>query len=256
VRLYISLLVFILITTNLSGQNIKTEKHTYFDASWQETNVKNARYHVRHTKLGDTTWLIDTYNYYGPMIRSGVYKDEQASVPHGLLAWYNSQGRLDSSRDFYEGLPHGQWMIYKDTTLMEWRKYYRGTLVEMKDGATYIADLRKHADTLDETGKESFFPGGDPKWMRYLNENAKYPRQLIKREIQGKVRVNFIVGPSGFITVAYLTRSVSMLLDDQLLNLIKNSPRWEPATISGRPVNSYRIQELNFGLQESGRKGK
>jgi TonB family protein len=253
-RLFTQFFFFSLISACLFGQGKKPEKHTYFDASWQQTEEKKALFHVRHVNISDTAWRVDTYNYFGPIIKTGTFKDEQATIPHGMLAWYNEKGVLDSTRNFFEGLPHGQWLIYDDTTLIEERTYYRGTVVKVKDAATYRSGLRSKNEPLRENEKESVFPGGEPEWMKYLKTNAKYPRKAIRREIQGSVRVKFIVGPSGYVTEAFLDRSVTMLIDDQLLELIRNSPRWEAATIDKRPVNSYKIQELTFGYFEAGRK--
>jgi TonB family protein len=247
VRLYIPLGVLLLIATGLCGQSKKIEKHTYYDLMWNLTDEKRPTYHVRHVKEGDSVWRVDTYKYFGPLIKTGTYKDEQATMPHGQLAWYDAKGKLDSTRDFYEGLPHGGWTIYKDTVLVEVRTYYRGTLVKVVDAETFRDGFRIREDSAREFGKESVFPGGEQAWQKYLSSTARYPNKAVRKEIEGTVKVRFVVGPSGYVTQAFLNESVAMLLDDQLLEVVKKSPRWEPATINGRPVNSYKIQTLHFG---------
>jgi periplasmic protein TonB len=255
VRLYTPLGILLLIASGLCGQSKKIENHSYFDLMWNPTDEKQPTYHVRHVREGDSVWRVDTYKYFGPIIKTGTYKDEQAKIPHGMLAWYNAKGKLDSARDFYEGLPHGEWTIYDDTVLVEVRTYYRGAVIKVVDAETFRDGYRIQGDSAREYGKESVFPGGEQAWQKYLNR-AKYPGKAVRREIQGGVKVKFIVGPSGYVTEAFLDESVAMLLDDQLLQIIKNSPRWEPATINGRPVNSYKIQTLYFGFPEERRRAK
>lgn len=244
-------------STFLFGQGLKEQQHFYYDANWQPVIEKKAVYHVRVRNINDTTWRRDTYNYFGPIIRTATYKDEQATIPNGEYVSYRSTGRFDSICNFSGGQPHGEWLLYGDTAVKEQRTYEWGKLVIKRDGETYQAWLKERRKPYEgKQGIESEFPGGDSAWKRYLNRHLVYPQKAISKEVSGKVRLRFIVDTSGYVTNVQLVRSVAMPLDDQLRDRVNNSVRWKPATIEGKPVKSYKIQEIFFGLEEEGKHRK
>jgi periplasmic protein TonB len=96
---------------------------------------------------------------------------------------------------------------------------------------------------------ESEFPGGAAGWRTYLTENLHYPKKAVRKNIQGTVVVQFIVGKDGKVSDVQVIRSVDPLLDEEAMRLIKNSPNWTPALQSGKKVKSYKKQPIIFMLQ-------
>ena len=60
--------------------------------------------------------------------------------------------------------------------------------------------------------------------------------------------VSFTIGTDGRIHDEFLTKSVEFTLDDEALRLIKQSPKWIPATQNGRKVRSFKRQPVQFKL--------
>ena len=109
---------------------------------------------------------------------------------------------------------------------------------------------RRKNQMVDSTKEnESEYPGGTSQWQQYLVKNIRYPERAQKKEIQGQVQIIFKVDKEGNITDPYVLKSVEYSLDQESLRLIIQSGKWDPSTKDGIPVNSYKIQPLNYKLE-------
>ena len=95
---------------------------------------------------------------------------------------------------------------------------------------------------------ESYFPGGDLAWIRFLNTHLTYPAKAVRKKIEGTVIVQFIVDKNGVLSDISAI-SGPELLQTAAVEVIKNSPRWKPAIQDGRAVKSYKKQPISFRLQ-------
>jgi len=95
---------------------------------------------------------------------------------------------------------------------------------------------------------ESYFPGGVPAWIRFLNNNLTYPPKAVRKKVEGTVVVQFIVDKNGALSNIEAI-SGPELLQEAAVNVIKNSPNWKPAIQDGRIVKSYKKQPITFKLQ-------
>ena len=97
---------------------------------------------------------------------------------------------------------------------------------------------------------ESFYPGGNPAWMRYLNKTFKYPPRAQEEFIEGTVVVQFIVDTEGNVSkVEAISGPVRGGLREEAISVIEKSGKWEPAIQNGRKVKSYKKQPITFKLQ-------
>ena len=58
------------------------------------------------------------------------------------------------------------------------------------------------------------FPDGQEALYKFLSDNLKYPMETVKKKIQGKVIIKFIVEKDGSITNVEVRKSVHKLLDE------------------------------------------
>ena len=98
---------------------------------------------------------------------------------------------------------------------------------------------------------EASFPGGDAAWNRYISnamKNANFDK--FKNSDQGTCRVRFIVDKEGNISnVQALTMKRSRLAK-LAVDIIQNSPHWNPAQQDKRFVNAYREQPITLTLTD------
>lgn len=78
------------------------------------------------------------------------------------------------------------------------------------------------------------FPGGDKRLMKYLSKNITYPKAAKKKGIEGTVYIGFRIDREGNAGNFKVVRSVSPVLDDEALRIVRMMPRWQPAIIQNR----------------------
>lgn len=111
--------------------------------------------------------------------------------------------------------------------------------------------------STDSTGDKVFtkvdkpaeFPGGVQGWTEYLQKNLQYPKKAIKKNIQGVVRVQFLVDKAGNISEVMALNDPGGGLAEESVRIIANGPKWRPAEQNGKRVIYRHIQALTFKLE-------
>ena len=80
------------------------------------------------------------------------------------------------------------------------------------------------------------FPGGMKGFQEYLNKNLEYPAKAKKAKLEGVVVVQFVVEKDGSITDPKIMRHFEHSMDSAAWRLIKNMPKWSPASDFGTKV--------------------
>ncbi len=114
---------------------------------------------------------------------------------------------------------------------------------EAKD--TSVADEDSIYMAVDQVGQ---FPGGHTVMLNWLAKNLKYPKEALKKKIEGRVFVRFVVRKDGRLTDAKIIRSLDPLCDAEVLRIIGLMPKWEPALKDGKPVNFHMTLPVQFKL--------
>jgi protein TonB len=240
--------LFFLLCLAIPARSQQKDAFYMLDADWKPTpNKDSARYFIRVKEISDTCWQWDYYNLIGPLMRSEQYRDKDANDQHGVSYYYDHTGRLDSTTRFRHGKKNGDSYKYTgDSLRMKFKYVYQDdSLIEFVD----VQGQRKGPQKVDSVEQESEYPGGISKWMRYLNKNLKYPDRAINAEVQGDVRVLFIVDKDGMVVQPIIGHSVEYSLDDEALRIIGQSGSWTPAVQFGRHVKSYKLQPVYFRLK-------
>ena len=80
------------------------------------------------------------------------------------------------------------------------------------------------------------FPGGQKEMMTFLSKTTKYPAKAVKKKIQGRCLVQFIIEKDGSISNVRVMSKVHPLLDAEAIRVVKSMPRWMPGRLKGKPV--------------------
>ena len=81
------------------------------------------------------------------------------------------------------------------------------------------------AETLKIVEQLPEYPGGMVEFMKWLTAMLKYPDAALKRKIEGKVMVSFIVNADGSISDIKLVKGAHKLLDDEALRVVRLMPK-------------------------------
>jgi len=92
------------------------------------------------------------------------------------------------------------------------------------------------------------YPGGMSQFVKWLTETLVYPDQAMKRKIQGKVVISFIVEKDGSISNAKVVKSVEPSLDEEALRVVSAMPKWVPGKQCGEPVRVKYTLPVTFRL--------
>lgn len=95
------------------------------------------------------------------------------------------------------------------------------------------------------------FRGGFDAMYEYIMNNFEYPEEARKRSISGKLEVEFTVEKSGDITFVGILKGIDNAVDSELLRVLKNMPRWIPATRNGDPVRYKVSMPINLKVSRS-----
>ena len=86
----------------------------------------------------------------------------------------------------------------------------------------------------------------------YIAENLRYPEDARRRDIQGKVVVEFVVEISGNVSNIRAVEALGAGCDDEAMRLIR-SMRWRPAFKGGLRVRSIVRMDIQFRLDTNQR---
>src|SRR5450755_654497 len=194
------------------------DKNAFYamDANMNQTSLDSSKYLLWIHEKEDSNWLWDYYNTWGPLIKSESFADHDGTILNGRSYFYNKSGNEDSTSNFDHGKKNGSFYKYKTiredsviTTM--YYEYVKDSLVKK---VNYLVDtLKKQIE--DTTGVESEYPGGINKWNNYLLHNLKYPDRAINKDIQGQVRISFMVDKEGKVQDTHITKSVEYSLDQE-----------------------------------------
>lgn len=112
-------------------------------------------------------------------------------------------------------------------------------------GSTIECNGKQINPILNPT-KRAEFPGDTQAMYRFLKTNYKIPKELVNKDIKGKIRIAFIVTKEGDICDVRITSKPRKYIDDEFIRLFEIMPKWIPATNKGVIVDSYHLIDIKF----------
>ncbi len=86
------------------------------------------------------------------------------------------------------------------------------------------------------------------KMSKHITENFRYPEKALKRKIQGRVFVMFVINKEGEVEDV-VTRGADPILQTEARRIFSLLPKFQPGTQRGKAVNVRYSMPLNFKLQ-------
>ncbi len=134
-----------------------------------------------------------------------------------------------------------------------------GGLALFSAAGCYKADLKTEpatarvsdnteTDPIYDEGPDAEYKGGVAAWLQFLNTTCKYPEEAVNGEISGTVKVKFVVEKDGTISNVEALSGPD-ILQKEAIRVISASKQWEPMSLNGHKVRSYKIQPIVFKLE-------
>lgn len=92
-------------------------------------------------------------------------------------------------------------------------------------------------------------PGGMGALLQYIGKNIKYPAMALRNQVEGKVFVNFVVGPDGSISDVKVQKGIGAGCDEEAARVIKGLPKWTPGKQNGRAVSVSFTVPVTFAIK-------
>ena len=162
-----------------------------------------------------------------------------------MVKWY------ESGTVYYAG------RITNDTTRINRWTYYHTNGKQMAT-EDYVNGRVIRCACSDETGrqldsslcigKEAHFPGEEKSWRRFLEKNLNPHVPIKNRAPEGMymVMVQFVVDKEGSISDIKPLTKFGFGMEEEVIRILKKSPKWVPAIQFGRNVKAYRKQPVTF----------
>jgi len=95
---------------------------------------------------------------------------------------------------------------------------------------------------------ECSFPGGDSYWQNYLQKNLDSEVPIKKGAPSGtyKITVKYFISKNGIIDSVEAQTNSGYGMEAEFIRVLKNSPKWRPASKGGKQTICYRIQSIEF----------
>ena len=255
------MLLLMITSTTVYGQKQKAEYFLY-NKEWNAAkDLASAEYVLQVTTVGDSLFVNRVFKGTGYLWKQESFKDAAQTIPHGQFAWYDDQGKIDSSGPVNNRKKNGTWTYYNDTLGIYLSiNYENGKEIQRRDYVTKIIRTpdgektfeqekieRENAKQSDTTAKadekEAVFKGGPKDYKRYLEKNLVPPTNLVKT---GTVKLQFYINKIGKLENLLILRSVQLSADIEALRVLSEMPDWTPAVQKGRNVIYQAIQYLTF----------
>jgi len=95
------------------------------------------------------------------------------------------------------------------------------------------------------------FPGGKDDLAIYIYSNLEYPSEAMKKKIEGKVLVEFVVNEYGKVVSPKVIQSSNSVFDASALKVFDTMPDWTPGKQRGKAVKVKFTVPVKFTLPVS-----
>jgi len=198
-------------------------------------------------KLNDTTWEQFDYTRLRNPHQRTLFKDKDLKIRNGLYTRFNNGPQVIIKGNYKNNKPEGVWYFYSPKKIDSLNYNFYSDL-----RSNYVERMG-NADSIifnTETDKAAVFPGGEKAWKRYLNKSfeAVFGPIYPEKEIQ----ISFMIDKDGKVINVYPVKSIDPQIDLEVVQIIRESPKWISAEHKGRKIISIITQSVNFDKMNNG----
>jgi TonB family protein len=102
-----------------------------------------------------------------------------------------------------------------------------------------------------EVHKPAEFSRGATAFEDFIKRNVTYPESAVKNNAEGTVQISFTVEKDGSPANFKILRGIGYGCDQEVINILKMSPKWRPAIDNGRPLTMKQTVSVKFSLTDN-----
>jgi protein TonB len=105
-----------------------------------------------------------------------------------------------------------------------------------------LSDVKIMDSIYTVVDEEAEFPGGKVQLLKFIQEQFIFPEGYSDIDIFGKIYVKFVVSKTGICSDFQILRGMQdSKLERSTIEMLKKMPKWRPAKMNGKEVDSYYI---------------
>jgi len=94
------------------------------------------------------------------------------------------------------------------------------------------------------------YEGNDQALTDYINSNIVYPEQAVENNVEGTVRVQFVVNENGTISdVETVGPKLGYGLEEEAVSAVRKLPKWTPGKVGGKNVKTRLSVPITYKLE-------
>ncbi len=229
-------------------RNVIISKETYRDST---LTIKHGQYleykkgkislkgiYAKGMKIGK----FINYDTLGNVTGVSTYELDTLNGPN-ILYWLS--GAKQQEGVYFKGKRFGDWKVYYENGNLASKENYSklGELLE----SNYF-DMEGKPTTKDKIETPPIFPGGMDKFYKLLGDNIKFPPDFAERNIHGSVLISFMINETGALEDIKVEKKLHPQLDQEALRVVKQSPKWIPGTLIGKPIKVKYSMPISFNI--------
>jgi protein TonB len=122
--------------------------------------------------------------------------------------------------------------------------------LELPTATKNVEVIPDQIETIIGPEEPALFKGGELEvFHRWVQEQLVYPQAALDVNLEGRVLVEFTVGPRGLLGDIKIASSADPLLDNEVIRVLKLSPSWSEPRQSGRAVKQHFFMPVFFQIR-------
>lgn len=178
---------------------------------------------------------------------NGYLADSTVIYPNGSgisIRWWDNGNPSMAGRYAPGFKKQGKWQYFHSNGRLASLETYDNDQLTNKE--YYDENGDRQADTTTRDAEASF-PGGIKAWTKYLSDKLYFPSQYkFTDDGQATVLVRFAINEDGSVSEVEVISSFHKDFDKIAVDIIKRSPKWQPASSHNRKLKEYHVQPVTF----------
>ncbi len=206
-------------------------KHGIYKEWYDNGNIWKKGKYLYGKKNG--LWRYYSYEKKGKQIETGVFlNDKKEGV------WTKQGEKKRTIYHYKNGKKNGLMEVYKGDSLIE-KKLYKDGKVD-----SIILENKEHK-------KLPRYKYGKKALIQKIGKRINFPNEAIRKNIEGKVVIKFVVEKDGTIGEIVVLRGVCKSIEKQAIKAIKRLPKFENGEKDGKPVRVWFKVPLIFKFDKN-----
>ena len=184
--------------------------------------------------------LAMTYHPNGELQDCGVYMGD---LKTGVWQTWYPDGTLSSAGNYQRDIMSGNWTFYRENGHKSTEEVYKDGKVQVI--TCYDSSGNKQGDYCSII-KPPVPLGPFEDFSEYMLDNVFWPKKLLNTNIEGKVRVEYVITKDGELTNFKIVESPHQLFSEEVTRFFSTIEKWSPAVYHNRIIDFPMQMEVPF----------